>query len=115
MGWDNISTIRVDSYNPFYNKNSNCNKKRESIIHLYIAFYNYESDLTTTVFKTLLMGVYFCFQQNLSNYCNATKCQTKWRYNDYKMGRENIITIQVDNYNPFCNKNPIYNKTLSSQ
>ena len=31
------------------------------------------------------------------------------------MGRENIITIQVDNYNPFCSKNPNYNKTLSSQ
>ena len=31
------------------------------------------------------------------------------------MGRENIITIQVDNYNPFCSKNPNYNKTSSSQ
>ena len=33
----------------------------------------------------------------------------------YKMGWENIITIWVDSYNPFCNKNPNYNKTLSLQ
>ena len=33
----------------------------------------------------------------------------------YKMGWENIITIRVDSYNPFCNKNPNCNKTLSLQ
>ena len=31
----------------------------------------------------------------------------------YKTGWENIITIRVDSYNPFCNKNPNCNKTLS--
>ena len=33
----------------------------------------------------------------------------------YKTGWENIITIRVDSYNPFCNKNPNCNKTLSLQ
>ena len=33
----------------------------------------------------------------------------------YKTGGENIITIRVDSYNPFCNKNPNCNKTLSLQ
>ena len=46
------------------------------VINLYIVFYHYEIDLNTIFFKTLLMGVYFCFHQNLSNYYNATKLLT---------------------------------------
>ena len=45
-------------------------------LYTYIAFYSYENYLTTTGFKTLLMGVYFCFHQNLTNYYNDTKWLT---------------------------------------
>ena len=31
------------------------------------------------------------------------------------MGWENIFTIRVDNYNPFCNKNMNSNKTVRNE
>ena len=90
MGLEHIITIWVESYNPFCNTNPSCNKtlslyekrkyiilnRMEQVMNLSIVFYHYEIDLNTTVFKTLLMGVYFCFHQNLSNYYNATKSVT---------------------------------------
>ena len=33
----------------------------------------------------------------------------------YKISWENIITIRVDSYNLFCNKNPNGNKTFNAQ
>ena len=58
--------------NPNYDKKIQFAMKRENLSFsvelgkLYTVFYNYEIDLNITVFKALIVGVYF-FQQNLSN------------------------------------------------
>ena len=66
MDCENIFTIRVENYNPFWHKNTNSNKtvrneKRKyiilnsigQVIHLWILFYDYEIDLNTSSITTL--------------------------------------------------------------
>ena len=60
----------------------------------------------------------FSFGNPNKNHTYVTTCfviKTRFVIIYYKMGWENIITIRVDSYNPFCNKNPNCNKTLSLQ
>ena len=65
MDCENIFTIRVENYNPFWHKNTNSNKtvrnekrkyiilNRIEVLHLCILFYDYKIDLNTTGLKIL--------------------------------------------------------------
>ena len=63
----------------------------------------------------LRLDIHITLKRSYSYVTTRFVIKTRFVIIYYKTGGENIITIRVDSYNPFCNKNPNCNKTLSLQ